>query len=55
MTRRTLGRVLQAAGLLLMPIAVAWGMANDALGVEIIGAFAGFLLVLTGRSLAAER
>ena len=49
-----LGRAVQAAGLVVMLAAVAWGMTNDALGVEIIGGFVGFLLIMTGRSLATD-
>ena len=49
-----LGRAVQALGLVVMIGALAWGVTNDALGAEIVGAFVGFLLILTGRSLAAD-
>ena len=48
-----LGRALQALGLVVMPVAVIWGMQTDNLGLELIGGGAGFLLVMIGRSLSA--
>ncbi len=37
-----------------MPLALVWGWMQDDLGFELLGAFVGLLLVLTGRSLASR-
>lgn len=48
------GRAVQGVGLVLMPAGLLWGMTrDDGLGVEILLAGVGFLLVLTGRSMRA--
>lgn len=51
MTRAGFGRALFGLGLVVMLLAVVYGVQNDALGTEIVAAFAGFLLCMIGRSL----
>jgi hypothetical protein len=50
-----LGRALHGIGLVMMPFAVVVGEMQDwNLGTILVLAFAGLLLILTGRSLAAD-
>lgn len=50
-----LGRAMQGTGLILMPLAVIAGeMQGWDLGPILIAAVVGFLLILTGRSLASD-
>lgn len=48
-----LGRTIQAVGLVVLPLAVVWGVQTDQLGIELLGGIAGFALILVGRSMQA--